>query len=101
MKPPSDQPAPISSLKSSLVDSGYEECVEALKHAEDDTSRAAIMGQVIGHLKTKINSLSQQLEEVKHQMSLRESDLETQVQIEKNLRHQAQEEKAQLRLDLI
>ena len=55
VKAPADQASPFSSFKTSDVDfasiSGYEECVEALKHAEDDTNRAAIMGQVIGHLK--------------------------------------------------
>ena len=105
VKPPADQASPISSLTASMVDyssiGGYEECVEALKHAEDDTNRAALMGQVIGHLKNQLQKMKVQLDEVKKEMAQNKNDLESQLQKEKNLRQQAQEEKAALRFDLI
>ena len=48
VKAPAPEASLFSSFKNSDVDfasiGGYEECVEALKHAEDDTARASIMG---------------------------------------------------------
>lgn len=65
-----DLASPItSSLKVSIVEipniGTYEECLEALKQAEDDTRRAAIMAQVIAHLKNQLSKVKLQLSEFK------------------------------------
>lgn len=98
--------AAASSLRTSLVDltniGSYEECLEALKQADgDDSRRTAIMGQVIGHLKNQLSKAKLQLTDLNKQMAQDKDEFESQLKKEKNLRQQAQDEKASMRIDLL
>lgn len=43
----------------------YEECLEAMKNAEDDAKRATIMNQAIIQLKSQISKLKVQIGDLK------------------------------------
>jgi hypothetical protein len=64
----------------------YEECLESLKHAEDDTKRVAIMNYLISHLKNQLAKVKEQLTDSKKATSKEKEDLEGKLQKEKNLR---------------
>ena len=54
----------------------YEECLESLAAAKDDSKRVSIMSQVITHLNHQLNELRQQLAEFQAQATKEKEDLQ-------------------------
>ena len=79
----------------------YEECMQQLSAAKDDTKRVTYMSQIITILNAQINDLRFQIDNQAQQAQKEYEDLLCQLNNEKNLRLQVQEEKGAMKVEFI